>query len=224
MKLVLTSSDIKQKTILKQVLELVGKPKKDISVALIIDACAVETGDKKWLFNGIHFLTKTFGGEIDLINLLALDINEIKQRIIKADIIYCFGGNTEWLFKVFEKSGFNKLLPKLLETKVWIGSSAGSMILGKMPSTLAQSYIYKIDDFLGVNKYLELVNFSIIPHIFGDFTPSDAFSYCVEESKAQKYPVYVLSDKSAVIVNGNKTYMVGSNCQKLLNGKIIEKI
>ena len=158
MKLVLTSSDIKQKTILKQVLELVGKPKKDISVALIIDACAVETGDKKWLFNGINFLTKTFGGEIDLINLLALDINEIKQRIIKADIIYCFGGNTEWLFKVFEKSGFNKLLPKLLETKVWIGSSAGSMILGKMPSILTQSYIYKIDDFLGVNKYLELVN------------------------------------------------------------------
>lgn len=207
MKLVLTSSNINQEEILKEVLDLVDKPAKDISVAVLNEASSVEEGDKRWLIEGLDFLSKTFGGTIELINLLALDISKIEKRIEKCDIIFCFGGNTEWLKTVFDKSGFSKILPKLLENKVWIGSSAGSMILGRMPTTKTQDYIYSVEDYYDVTDYLGFVNLSILPHIFGEFVPKDSFDKCLEESKMQAYPVYVLSDKSAVIVMKKSTLL-----------------
>ena len=88
MKLVLTSSNINQEEILKEILDLVGKPAKDISVAVLNEASSVEEGDKRWLIEGLDFLSKTFGGTIELINLLALDISKIEKRIEKCDIIY----------------------------------------------------------------------------------------------------------------------------------------
>ena len=73
-------------------------------------------------------------------------------------------------------------------------------------------------------SYLGGVNFSIMPHIFGEYVPKEAFDMCVEESKKQKYPVYVLSDKSAVVVNGNKTYLVGEKAFRLQGGFVQEEI
>ncbi len=198
MKLVLTSSDIRHQAILNEVLSMVDKPAKDISVAILNEASAVEEGDKRWLVEGLNLLSGTFGGTIDIINLLALSIDEVEKRIKKCDIIFCFGGSTEWLKVVFDKTGFSKLLPKLLKSKVWIGSSAGSMILGRMPTTITQDYIYKVSDYFNIKDYLGFVNFSILPHIFGEFVEKDSFEKCIEESKKQQYPVYVLSDKSAV--------------------------
>lgn len=224
MKLVLTSSDITNKKIYNEVLKLVGKPANKISVAVLTEASAVEQSDKRWLIDGCSKLSKTFGGKIDIVNLLALDIFEVEKRISECDIIYCFGGSTEWLKIVFDKTGFSKLLPKLLKNKVWIGSSAGSMILGRMPTTETQDYIYSVDNYYGVNDYLAFVEFSIIPHMFSDYVKDDSFEKCVTESKKQSCPVYVLSDNSAVVVNNNKTYLVGEQCYKLCYGKIEEKL
>ncbi len=224
MKLVLASSNISQKNILEEVLNLVGKSAKEVSVAILNEASSVEEGDKRWLIEGLDILSKTFGGTIELVNLLALDITQIEKRIEKYDIIFCFGGSTEWLKVVFEKTGFSKLLPKLLKNKVWIGSSAGSMILGRMPTTITQDYIYNVENYYGITDYLKIVNLSILPHVFGEFVPKDSFEKCIEESKKQQYPVYVLSDKSAVIVNDEKVYMVGEQCYKLQAGEIIEKL
>lgn len=155
---------------------------------------------------------------------MALNADEISQRFEKYDIIFCFGGSTEWLKVVFDKTGFSKLLPDLLKSKVWIGSSAGSMILGKMPTVETQDYIYNVGNYFGVNDYLGIVEFSILPHIFGELATKGSFEKCIEESKKQQYPVYVLSDKSAVVVRDNKTYLVGEQCYKLKAGKIEEKL
>jgi len=54
--------------------------------------------------------------------------------------------------------------------------------------------------------------------------PKDSFEKCKKESKMQNYPVYVLSDKSAVIVNDEKIYLVGEQVYKLQAGEIVEKI
>lgn len=222
MKLILTSSEFKIKEIIDAIVNFTGKSLNEVNVAVINEASAVEKGDKRWLIEGLYKLSKFFGGEIDIINLLALNRDELLSRIKQNDVIFCFGGNAEWLKIVFDKKGFSELLPSLLEEKVWIGSSAGSMILGKMPSEESQSYLYDIDDFNGVSEYLGLVNFSILPHIFGG--KENDFEVCVRESEKQDYPVYVLSDNSALIVDDKKTYLVGQKGFKLVGGKVIEKV
>jgi len=47
----------------------------------------------------------------------------------------------------------------------------------------------------------------------------------VEESKINNgIPVYALSDDSALIVEDNKLYLIGTNAQKIINGDVVEKI
>jgi peptidase E len=96
--------------------ELVGKPQNEITVAIINEAHAVEAGDKRWVLNNLNDIAKNFPAEIDIINLLALPIAEIEARIMKKDVIFVVGGNTDYQMYVFQKSGFADLLPKLLAT------------------------------------------------------------------------------------------------------------
>ena len=53
-------------------------------------------------------------------------INEIFEE---ADILFFEGGNTFHLMEWVSKSGLANLLPEFLKTKVYVGASAGSMIL-----------------------------------------------------------------------------------------------
>ena len=224
MRLVLTSDSITNDVIANKIIEFVGKPANEIKFAIINEAYAYEFGSHKWILRNLDTIRKYFGDyNIEFVNLLALDTNKIKERIELADVIFCCGGNTEWLQTVFEKTGFDKLLSKLLKTKVFVGTSAGSMIVGKLPRLETLNEIYGITDLLGVKDYLAWFNFSILPHTSKKF-PNSRFESCVNESKKQNYPVYSLSDSSALVIEDDKHYLIGEDCYKLVNGKIVEKI
>lgn len=224
MRLVLTSDSITNDVIANKIIEFVGKPANEIKFAIINEAYAYEFGSHKWILRNLDTIRKYFGDyNIEFVNLLALDTNKIKERIELADVIFCCGGNTEWLQTVFEKTGFDKLLSKLLKTKVFVGTSAGSMIVGKLPSLETLNAIYEVTDLFGVEDYLAYFNFSILPHTSKKYF-NDRFEVCLKESKKQSYPVYSLSDTSALVIDDDKEYMIGEDCYKLLNGQIIDKI
>lgn len=79
--------------------------------------------------SGLGLANEEIGGNIEFIDLQAHDLDYVERRIDVADMIFCFGGNTDYLANIFTKTGFNKLLPKILAEKVWVGSSAGSCAL-----------------------------------------------------------------------------------------------
>lgn len=219
MKLILASSGFEAKEAVKKCIEFVGKPKDKINFAVINEAYAVEHGDHSWVLDDMDSIRKNFGGNIEFVNLLALDIHKVEERIKAADAIFVVGGNTEYLKTVFDKTGFSKLLPKLLKDKVYVGSSAGSMILGKQPSYKTQDKIYGEVDYFGVHEYLGLLNFSILPHLHSKYFSERADEWAVKESESVDYPVYAISDNAAVIIDGDKEYVVGRDYIKLLNGK-----
>ena len=216
MKLVLASTG-EGKAIEEKVAELVGKGAGKINIMVLDEASAAETWDIRWLIDGLNHLQKTYG-EIYGCNLLSLDMAEIQERINKVDVIWCFGGHTDFLMGVFNKSGFAKLLPKILENKVWVGSSAGACVMGVRPKTKLDSDKYIVD------KYMELANLTIRPHIWADYAAPGAYDECVQESKINNIPVYALSDDSAVVVEGGRVYMIGKRAQKLVGGKVVEEI
>lgn len=54
---------------------------------------------------------------------------ELERELIEADLILMAGGNTFYLLDNIRKSGFDKLLPRLLDRGViYVGSSAGSIV------------------------------------------------------------------------------------------------
>lgn len=215
MKLVLCSEGFHTPNTVEACVKLVGKPQARISVAIINEAYAVEKGDKRWVLNNLNDVAKNFPAELDIVNLLALPIDEVRQRILDKDVIFVVGGNTDYLMHVFEKSGFSKILPELLETKVYVGSSAGSMVLGKRVSTEAYREIYGEDDDFGVQEYMALVDLAIKPHMHSPHFPNNNPEVLERVTVDVDFPVYGLIDDSAVVVDGDKQEFIGSNPYKV---------
>lgn len=209
MKLVLCSEGFHTLNTVQACVELCGKPKNKITFAVINEAYAVEAGDKRWVLDNINDVAKNFPAEMDIVNILALPLSEVEERIMQKDAIFVVGGHTGYLTRVFTKTGFDKLLPKLLKTKVYVGSSAGSMVIGKRLSPAAVQAMYGPMDKYDVSEYLGLVDFSIIPHMDSKDFP-DRKDRLVNAAKKHRGLIYGLPDDSAVTVNGDSITLTGN--------------
>ncbi|MCL2338352.1 MAG: peptidase E, partial [Proteobacteria bacterium] len=143
MKAILCSSDI---TNVRGGVELaermIGKPRDKINIAVINEASAVEFGNHRWAIDAMRHMADHFGGSIEIVHLLALTPEKILERINAAAMVFVLGGNTEYLKSVFDKTGFSKMFPEILKDKLYVGNSAGSMILGHQPSYRIQMQMY----------------------------------------------------------------------------------
>jgi dipeptidase E len=209
MKLLLCSEGFHTPLIVEACAKLVGKPRSQISVGIINEAYAVEKGDKRWVFDNLNSAPANFSGEIDIINLLALSIHEVEERLIGKDIIFVVGGDADYLMSVFQKTGFDTLLPKLLETKVYVGSSAGSMVAGKRISAAAYRLMYGEDSAWDIAEYLGLVDLSVMPHLDSPDFPNRKESL-LEAVGSFEGTVYGLRDDSAVVIDGEYIHTIGS--------------
>jgi dipeptidase E len=218
MKLVLCSEGFHTQNTVDACVELVGKPQNQIKVGIINEACAVEQGDKRWILDNLNSVAKHFPAELDIINLLALSIDEVEARLADKDVIFVVGGNTDYLMHVFNKSGFSDLLRKLLEEKVYVGSSAGSMVIGRRISTEAYKQVYGEDQDFGITEYLNLVDLAIKPHLDSDNFPNNRADKLDKYASGTEFPVYGLSDDGAIVINGDKQTFIGSEAHKVKNG------
>lgn len=210
MKLILASEGFYTEEIVAKCEELVGKPRNIINVVVINEAYAVERNTLRWVLDNLNKVRDNFGGNLEFVNLLALDTKTIKERIDQGDVIFVVGGNTDYLMSVFTKTGFAKMLPELLKTKVYVGSSAGSMVLGKRLSTKAYQKIYGEREAFGINKYMGLVNLCFMPHLDSAHFPNRKETLLEAAKDHHGAPIYGLRDDSAVIVNGETITTIGS--------------
>lgn len=220
MKLLLASAGIRTPELAEALSRLVGKPLQDINVAVINEASAVEPGDKRWLFDEMQSLSKSVGGEIDVINLLALDGSTIEKRLDFADVIYVVGGVTDYLMTIFEQTGFGNLLKnKLLKEKVYVGASAGSMVLGRRITTNGYKEAYrKGDQDFGVTEYMSLVDFAIFPHLNSSIFTRNRLETIREAAKGLECPLYAIEDTQAVVVSNDEISFIGGNVVSIKGG------
>lgn len=220
MKLILCSEGFHTPNTVEACIKLVGKPQDQITVGIINEAFAVEQGDKSWVLDNLNSVAKNFTAELDIIDLLALSITEVEERLADKDVIFVVGGDTDYLMSVYQKTGFDKLLPKLLETKVYVGSSAGSMVAGKRISEAAYRLIYGEDSKYNISDYTGLVNLSVMPHLDSPYFPNRKESLLEAVGKFEG-KVYGLRDDSAVVVDGDEVYTVGSEPIVIEGGKLV---
>lgn len=220
MKIILASSGFNSSAAVEKCTEFVGKPKSQISFGVINEAYVPYHQAHDWVIDDLMMIRENFSSNIELIPL-SLDIDEIKRRLNDKDVIFVIGGNTAYLKLIFDRSGFSSIISELLETKVYVGSSAGSMILGHCPTKETLLKTSGDDDDFSITQYLDLLDLEIIPHIHGRFTLPSAEKQVVIESKKQPYPVYGLSDDAALIIDGDEIEVVGSDYLVAKNGEII---
>lgn len=215
MRLILCSEGFYTDGIVQACVGLCDKPQDNISVAVINEAFAHELGDKRWVLNNLNSVSSSFSGELDIINLLALDIDEVKTRIADKDVIFVVGGNSDYLMHVFDVTGFSELLPTLLEDKVYVGSSAGSMVMGRRLSPEIIRNIYAEEPFGDVSEYLGFLDYGLIPHLKSQQFPMATKQNMNKLLAKTAFPVYGLRDDSAIVVNGETTEIIGSEAYKI---------
>ncbi len=215
MKLCISSFGFTTEKIANEVSKLVGKSLENINIAIINEAATglSKEKNKRWLIKELSNIEKYIGGNIDFINFLAYDKKEIDARMDNADIIYLVGGKQHILSELFRKTNTVDLFEKYANTKVLMGTSAGSMALCKQITSerfwkerynLEKSEVIK-------NPELGLVNFSIVPHYMRKDHLKWTKDFLEDVLKDNEYPVYAITDEQAVFYNDGNIYFVGGN-------------
>jgi len=216
MKLLLTSAGLTNTTIVKALDELVGKPLDQLKVAFIPTAANLEEGDKGWLIDDLRRLSFLNFKEIDIVDISALPKEVWLERLKSADIFFVEGGNTYHLMYWFNKSGLSEALPELLKTRVYIGVSAGTMVVNP---TIIHSYNEKpLSQKINKDnsdKGLGFVDFMIEPHLNSPWFPEMTLENLTQKLEEYPYSVYTLDDNSAIKINGDKLEVISEGVWKL---------
>lgn len=209
MKLLLTSSGITNTSIEKALLELLGKPFAKTHITFIPTAANMEKGDKTWLVTDMHNLLKLGFAAFDVMDISAVPKDIWLPSFENADILVFGGGNVEYLLTQLEKTGLKGLLPKLLETKVYMGISAGAMVTAKTISLSKAGMLYweKTGTFEN-REGLGFVNFEVLPHLNSEWVPNVRLDYLEKLAKQTPATFYALDDASAIKVDGSNISVV----------------
>jgi dipeptidase E len=217
MKLLLTSGGITNDTLAYELETLVGKPFSELKIGFIPTASLHSAENKNWLIQDLSNV-RARGADVFIMSLADLEEHEILQRLEAVDVILMGGGNNYYLSYMLQQKGLFDALPELLKTKVYMGISAGSMIMA--PSAQLTSNALNAGTFLDPDndsygpegktsaRTLSLVDFHIRPHFRSEHFP---FGEELIQEVANKIGaiVYMLDDDCAVRVVDGEVSAVG---------------
>jgi dipeptidase E len=186
--------------------EFIGKDTKGLKVAFI--QTAADPYEDKWFVEADRKKLIEFGFNLIDLDLKDKNQNELQNVLDGVDIIYITGGNSFYLLDKMQQSGFDKILPDLLEQGIiYAGSSAGAVVIG---SSLEP--IRSLDDpskapNLKLYNGLGLVDFVIIPH-YGKEKYKEKQDKIISEY-SDKFKIQTLTDNQTILVDGDNYRLVG---------------
>jgi dipeptidase E len=218
MKLLLTSAGLSNKSIINAFLELTEKPFNQLKLVFIPTAANVEKGDKDWLIDDL-ITCKELGFEsIDIVDISAIPKDIWFPRLQDANVFFVEGGNTFHLMNWMEKSGLKEIIPEMLKNKVYVGVSAGSMIMCKNldMSTSERLYSEEIGEYKK-DEGLGFVDFLIRPHLNSPYFPNVKLKNLEEISRKLPDTFYAIDDKTAIKYEDGKISVISEGEWKKFN-------
>ncbi len=218
MKLLLTSAGLTNDAIAKALSNLAGKPLTELSIIHIPTAANTGGDDKSWVIDDFVNLQKQNFKSIDILDVAAVSAEIWKSRLQSADIISFGGGDEQYLAKVIREIGMKEFLLSILDTKVYMGTSAGSMVAGQyLPHELLKT-VYPEENFGDLlENPMEFYDFCFVPHLNSEWfthVRNDVLEGLVEKFN---HSVYATDDNTALsIVDGN-IEIVGSGKHWIFN-------
>jgi dipeptidase E len=209
MKLLLTSAGIKNASIHDALLELLGKPIADCHALCIPTAGyghPLGTPGGAWRFiAGKESRTPMCElgwkslGVLELTALPSIDKERWEPWVRQADVLLVNGGDALYLCHWMRQSGLANLLQSLPET-VWVGLSAGSMV---MTPRVGEAFVETKPSITGDDIALGVVDFSIFPHLdYPDF-PENTMAAAEKWAAGLGCPAYAIDDQTAIkVVDG----------------------
>lgn len=202
MKLLLTSGGVTNHSIAAALVELLGRPIAE-SHALVVPTAqwghpmcgptsvrGLVAAESSWgHLTGLGWASL---GVLELTALPSIGAQRWVPWVQAADALLVDGGEATYLCHWMRESGLAELLPTLTDT-VWVGVSAGSMVMTPRIGSDFVEWASAPDD-----RTLGVVDFSIFPHLdaFPTNTMADAERWAAEIAA----PAYAIDEQTAITV------------------------
>lgn len=220
MKLLLTSGGVTNPSIRDALVDLLGKPVED-STALCVPTAqwghplcgpvsvrGFVSGRPPW--GGMASLGWKSLGVLELTALPSLDEQRWVPCMREADVLLVDGGDATYLCHWMRESGLADLLPSLRDT-VWVGVSAGSMVMTPRIGDYFVEWPSAPDD-----RTLGVVDFSIFPHL--DVFPTNTLAAAQRWAAGLSGPAYAMDDQTAITVVDGTVEVVSEGVWKHFPG------
>jgi dipeptidase E len=204
-KLLLTSAGVKNPSIHNALLDMLGKPITE-SDALLIPTAGyghprTDPGNA-WAFIAgqeprcpMAELGWKSLGVLELTALPSIDKDRWVSWVQETDVLLVNGGDALYLCHWMRESGLADLLPSLSD-KVWVGLSAGSMVM--TPRIGADFVEWRSPT--GDDTTLGIVDFSICPHVNGEGQPGNTMAEAESWAADIDGSAYAIDDETAISV------------------------
>jgi dipeptidase E len=149
-------------------------------------------------------------GVLELTALPSIGAERWVPWVREADVLLVDGGDAAYLCHWMRESGLADLLPSL-PTTVWVGVSAGSMVMTPRIG----------DDFVnwrpptGGDSTLGVVGFSIFPHLGHELMPENTLAEAERWAAEIAGPAYAIDDQTAIKVTGGTVEVISEGQWKL---------
>ena len=227
MKLLLTSAGIKNPTLNDAMVELLGKPIAECDALCIPTAVyghPMAGPRNAWRFiSGQEPNCPMVGlgwksvGVLELTALPSLDEERWVPLVRETDVLLVEGGDAAYLCHWMRASGLADLLPSLRET-VWVGLSAGSMVMTpRIGADFVTWHSPAGDRTLGV------VDFSIFPHVGNSDLPENTMAAAEKWADDIAGPAYAIDDETAIQVVDGTVKVVSEGQWKLFTPNPLDR-
>lgn len=222
MRLLLTSAGVKNASIEDALVDLLGKPIAD-SGALCIPTAQYGhpqvSPEMTWSFISgrearcpMCELGWKSLGVLELTALPSIDEERWVPWVREADVLLVAGGDALYLSHWMRQSGLAGLIPSLRET-VWVGLSAGSMV---MTPRIGEDFVQWRPP-AGDDSTLGVVDFSIYPHLARDGMPGNSMAGAERWASGIGGPAYAIDDETAIKVADGTVEVVSEGDWRLFS-------
>jgi dipeptidase E len=203
MKLLLTSAGISNPSIHNALVGLLGKPVGEANALFVPTAIyAIRQGGdivRRVICGSLGDPFCQLGWKsLGILELTALP--SIRQELWvplleESDALLVGGGDCQYLTYWMQRSGLADLLPALLRKTVYVGLSAGSMVMTRFGTTYGNHTLPADGD-----KSLGLVDLALHPHLDYPSFPENALANLEKLAATLHMPSYLVDDQTAIRV------------------------
>jgi dipeptidase E len=223
MKLLLTSAGISNKSIHNALVDLLGKPVAEASALFIPTAIYALSGGtdiaRRVICGSLGDPFCELGwkslGVLELTALLSIKQELWVPMLRETDALLVGGGDCQYLCYWMQQSGLADLLPSLLRKTVYVGLSAGSMVMTRFGTTYGGHTLPAESD-----KSLGLLDFALHPHLDHEWFPKNSLANLEKLAATLSVPSYAIDDQTAIKVTDGTVEVVSEGHWKLFTPNI----
>lgn len=204
MRMLLTSNGLSEPIVLDTLRDLLGRPLGEARIVVVIDGILGFPGDSSKLVEHLEDLRSLGWAEFDVASLFAGPPELVASRLRSADVILGYGGSNTWLAHAWTTTGLAPVLRELIEEKVYVGWSAGSMIFTRALPSWGEIFDDQSElvmfGLATVEPAVPLFDWIFLGHLGADWVSPGAEVRATRAAARSGSTVWFIDDASALVI------------------------